>query len=189
MIRWVKHVEDTCASFSNDRCYARKAPKGCTTLGEFSSVISQARVAAFNWCPSFFSCFCLGPKIYGQLARRRGGRAGKADTVGFFERDSQRGFSFLAPTKPPTPRSTFFIPDHLVRSSRPRPRCVSDNSSFLSLSFSIAICSRDWPKKRWSRWQLGVRPCGWFSFIMIFLDIFAWNSWIFSSSPLFDFTV
>ena len=63
-----------------------------------------------------------------------GGRAGKADTVGFFERDSQRGFSFLAPTKPPTPRSTFFIPDHLVRLGRVLAVSLIIPPSFLSLS-------------------------------------------------------
>lgn len=153
MIRWVKHVEDTCASFSNDRCYAREAPKGCTTLCSANFQASSARPESPPLIDAlhFFPAFVQGRRFMDSWPDEEGGRAGKADTVGFFERDSQRGFSFLAPTKPPTPRSTFFIPDHLVRSSRPRPRCVSDNSSFLSLSFSIAICSRDWPKKRWSR--------------------------------------
>lgn len=120
----------------------------------------------------FFLLLSRAEDLWTAGQTKRGGRrgmrgAGKADTVGFFERDSQRGTSFLAPTKPPTPRSTFFIPDHLVRSSRPRPRCVSDNSLFLFLSLSTAICSRDWLKKRWSRCPTMTAGCA--SMWLIFL--------------------
>ena len=56
--------------------------------------------------------------------------ASEAD-VGFFERDSQRGIFFLAPTKP-TPCSTFFLPRVPISvglvSPHPCPRCVSDNA-------------------------------------------------------------
>lgn len=59
MIRWVKHVEDTCASFSNDRCYAREAPKGCTTLCSANFQASSARpespplIDALHFFPAF----------------------------------------------------------------------------------------------------------------------------------------
>lgn len=67
---------------------------------------------------------------------KEGEGGGKADAVGFFERDSQRGISFLAPTKPPTPRSTFFIPDHLVRSVVSAVSLY--NSLFLSTSHMLS---------------------------------------------------
>lgn len=124
----------------------RQRVRYALSIGEFSSVISPAWVAAFNWCPSFFSCFCLGPKIYGQLVRRRKGGRGRGQ-----ERPTQSvslsailsgGSPFWHQQNHRRLAAPFSFPIILfARSSRP---CLC-----IILSFSQpAICSRDGLKKR-----------------------------------------
>lgn len=179
----MKYVEDTCTSFSNDRCYAREAPKGCTTLWSANfQVISQARVAAFNWCPSFFSCFCLGPKIYGQLARRRGEAE---EGWGGQERPTQSvSLSAILSGGPPFwhqqnhRRLTAPFSSPIILFAR-LGRVLAVSLIILSFSFSLSqppyALATGWRNVGVDvqRWQLGVRPCGWFSFVMISFDLSA----------------